>query len=105
MPKKKKAVKKKKTAKKKKVVKTEVVADKSAVKAFLIKEGKVMTENSNEAREFYNQSRFGQLLEDNKVQLSLIEALYLSEKGKLVVLDGKNNPIAFDTFLKKSFSL
>lgn len=46
---------------------------------------KVITESSDEAREFYNQSRFGNLAEGGKVELSLLEALYLMEKGRLEV--------------------
>ncbi|MBI2577120.1 tRNA-intron lyase [Candidatus Woesearchaeota archaeon] len=66
---------------------------------------RALTENSNEARELYNQSRFGTLLENQKVQLSLLEALYLLEKGKLEVLDLKNKVITFDSFLNKAKKL
>ena len=62
---------------------------------------RVLTENSNEARDLYNQSRYGSLLENGKVQLSLIEALYLLEKGKIEVYDKRNKTIDFDAFLKK----
>ena len=75
---------------------------KKVIKAFLLKEGRVISESSNEARELYNQSRFGKLLDDGKVQLSLIEALYLMEKGKIFILDGKNKKIDFEKFLKKA---
>lgn len=74
---------------------------KKEIKAIFMKE-RVLTENSNEARELYNQSRYGMLLEDGKVQLSLLEALYLLEKKKLKVVDGKNKKIDFDKLLKKS---
>ncbi len=77
MPKKtktKKAVKKKAQAKKRK----------KKVKATLTME-RVLTESSDAAHEFYNQSRFGSILEDGKVQLSLLEALYLMDKGKIQV--------------------
>jgi tRNA-intron endonuclease len=63
---------------------------------------RVTTENSNEARDFYNQSRFGALLEDGRVQLGLAEALYLVEKKKLVVLDGKNKQISAEALLKRA---
>ena len=74
---------------------------KKVIKAFILKEGRIISESSNEARELYNQSRFGKLLDDGKVQLSLIEAMYLLEKGKLAVLDGKSKPLDFEHFLKK----
>ncbi|HLD05316.1 MAG TPA: tRNA-intron lyase [Candidatus Nanoarchaeia archaeon] len=61
----------------------------------------VVTEASDEARELYNQSRFGQALEDGKIQLSLLEALYLIEKGKLEIYDGKK-ALDKDVFLKKA---
>ena len=41
----------------------------------------VITENSDASRELYNQSRYGTLLDSGKVQLSLLEALYLLEKA------------------------
>ena len=63
---------------------------------------RVLTENSNEARELYNQSRYGSLLEDGKVQLSLIEAYYLLEKGKIEVCDRRNKNISHENFLKKA---
>ena len=63
---------------------------------------RVLTENSDAAREFYNQSRFGTILEDGKVQLSLLEALYLLEKGKTTVHDSKKKKIKKEDFLKKA---
>ena len=72
-----------------------------AVKGIFTKE-RVTTENSNEARDFYNQSRFGTLLEDGRVQLGLAEALYLVEKKKLAVLDGKNKEISAEALLKRA---
>lgn len=73
----------------------------TVVKAIFARE-RIITEATNEARELYNQSRYGSLLEEGKVQLSLLEALYLIEKGKLKALDGKNKPINFEKFLKKA---
>jgi len=63
---------------------------------------KVITENSNEARELYNQSRYGVLLDNGQLQLSLIEGFYLMEKGKLEVYKSKNKQIEFDVFAKKA---
>ncbi len=74
---------------------------KELVKAVFSKE-RILTESSDNARELYNQSRYGTLLEDGKVQLSLIEALYLLEKKKIKVVDNKNKKISFDNFLKKA---
>jgi len=63
---------------------------------------KVITENSDEARELYNQSRYGTLLENGKVQLSLIESLYLLEKSKLLIYKSKNKRLSFDDLSKKA---
>ena len=74
---------------------------KEPVKAYFSKE-RVLTESSDNARELYNQSRYGSLLDDGRVQLSLIEAIYLLEKKKLIVYDSKNKEINFDKLMKKS---
>jgi tRNA-intron endonuclease len=71
------------------------------VKALFANE-RVLTENSNEARELYLQSRYGVVLEDGQVQLSLHEALYLSEKGKLELYDQKKKKLEFSDFMKKA---
>lgn len=57
---------------------------KEQVKAYLLKE-RVVTENTDAARELYNQSRYGKLLADGRVQLALTEAMYLLERGKITV--------------------
>ncbi len=77
---------------------------KEAVTAVFLKD-RVLTENSDSARELYNQSRFGKLLENGKVQLSLLESLYLMDKKKLEMVDGRNKPIDFDAFLKRAQKL
>ena len=74
---------------------------KELVNAHFSKE-RVLTENSDASRELYNQSRYGELLDDGRVQLSLIEALYLIDKKRLVVYDAKNKVIDADGFLKKA---
>ena len=73
---------------------------KQVIQAEFAKE-RVLTENSNEARELFNTSRFGNILDSGRVQLSLLEALYLIEKKRIEVLDGRNKPILFEKFLKK----
>ena len=85
----------------KKDIKEEVKEHKEPVKAYFSRE-RVLTESSDPARELYNQSRFGELLEDGRVQLSLIEALYLIEKKRLVAYDSKNKIIDSDSFIKKA---
>jgi tRNA-intron endonuclease len=92
-------------AKKKKQKEQEKTQErKKPVKAVFAEE-RVITENSDEARELYNQSRYGTILDNGKVQLSLLEALYLLEKERLIILDGKNKKISFEKFLKKAKKL
>lgn len=62
----------------------------------------MLTESSDNAREFYNQSRYGELLDDGRVQLSLIESVYLLEKKRLIAYDQRNKPVGFEKFLKKA---
>ncbi|MBI2128680.1 tRNA-intron lyase [Candidatus Woesearchaeota archaeon] len=72
-----------------------------AVTAIFSRE-RIITEDSDASRELYNQSRYGVVLANNKVQLSLLEGLYLMEKGRLKVTDDRNKEVSFDNFLKKA---
>lgn len=63
---------------------------------------RVITESSDDAREFYNQSRFGSLAESGKVELSLLEGLYLMEKGRLIIKSDTGREITFENFLKRA---
>ena len=74
---------------------------KDPVKAVFSKE-RILTESSDASRELYNQSRYGSLHDDGRVQLSLIETIYLIDKKKLKVYDSKNKEIGFEILLKKS---
>ena len=74
---------------------------KKVVKAALGGE-RVITESSDEAREFYNQSRFGTLTESGKVELSLLEGLYLMEKGRLEIKGSLGRKLTFESYLKKA---
>jgi len=76
-------------------------ARKPKIKALFAHE-RVVTENTNEARELYLQSRFGIVLEDGQVQLSLHEAMYLMEKGKLEIYNQRKKILPFTDFLKKA---
>lgn len=67
--------------------------------------GRVITECSGEAKELYDQSRYGTLLPDNRVQLSLLEAMYLVEKGKLQLIDGRSKEISEKSVMKKASRL
>ena len=63
---------------------------------------RVITESSDDAREFYNQSRFGNLTESGKVELSLLEALYLMEKGRVEIRTESGKSVPFELYVKKA---
>jgi tRNA-intron endonuclease len=66
------------------------------IKAVFSKQ-RVIAEDKGAAKELYNQSRFGEP-KDNKLQYSLVEGLYLLEKGKMNIKYNKN--LKFDDFIK-----
>jgi tRNA-intron endonuclease, archaea type len=76
---------------------------KITVDAFLLDEF-VNTECSNEARLLFDKSRYGTLLQDGRVQLTLIEAYYLMDKGKIRLFNAKNI-LTKEQFLKKCLKL
>ncbi len=98
--------KKKKTSKKED--KKEEIAQKThkreVVKAFFIKE-RVITELSDAARELYNHSRYGSIIEGGNVRLSLLESFFLLEKGKITIFDGRNKKISNELFIRKAKKL
>ena len=67
-------------------------------------DNRIVTEDSDQARDLYDKSRYGKLA-DSKVQLSFIEAMYLLEKGKLVIVDKRNKKIKQDALIKKAKKL
>jgi tRNA-intron endonuclease len=81
-------------------------ASKTVVKQPIIKttfaRERVLTENSDAARELVNQSAFGTVLDDGKVQLSLSEALFLLEKKKIVILDGRKKEMDFESYIRRA---
>lgn len=58
----------------------------------------IVADNKSEAKELYDKSRFGEL-KDDKIQYSLVEALYLIEKGKLTIKEDKKT-IKHKEFIK-----
>ncbi len=60
---------------------------------------RLIAEDKHEAHNLYEQSRYGEV-KDNKIQYSLVEGLYLLEKERINILDGKKK-ISFDDFVKK----
>lgn len=74
---------------------------KKKVKAIL-NEGRILTENSDDAKNLNDKNRFGTILDNGRLLLSVLETAYLIEKGNLELLDGRNKEIIFDKFVKKS---
>ena len=77
---------------------------KERIKAVFANE-RVIADISDESRELYNQSRYGTVLDSGKLQLSLLEALYLIEKNKIEIAESKNKNLDFEKFLKKATKL
>ena len=61
----------------------------------------VIAESNNLTRELYDKTRYGELNENKKFQYSLIEGLYLLERGKFKIKDGKKE-LSFDDYLKRA---
>jgi tRNA-intron endonuclease len=65
----------------------------------------VVTEQSDQARELYDKSRFGSISADKKLKLGLIEAYYLYEKKKIELTTKTGKKIDPKTFIKKAQKL
>ncbi|MBS3119822.1 tRNA-intron lyase [Candidatus Woesearchaeota archaeon] len=61
---------------------------------------RILTENSEAAHVLFDKSCFGEKLKNGRVQLSLVEALYLFDRGSIDIVDGRGKPVDFDKFLK-----
>ena len=90
----------------KKQVKTDKKQQKTKepIKTILFREI-VVTENSDESRDLYNQSRYGIILENGKIQLSFIESAYLLEKNIIELFSESNRKIDLEKFVKKASKL
>ncbi|MBW3018981.1 tRNA-intron lyase [Candidatus Woesearchaeota archaeon] len=71
----------------------------------LFSQGKIVCENTALAKSLYDKSRFGSLLADGRVELSLIEAVYLQDKGKLDVINSRGQSIDIGKKGTKRFSI
>lgn len=85
---------KKKTAKKKAEVPKDIIVAE-------LSEGNVVAGANDISRELYDKGRYGEPLAKKKFQYSLLEALYLLERGKIEVKSGRK-VLDFDAFLKKA---
>ena len=71
------------------------------IKALYSKDA-IITENSQVARELYEKSSYGKSMTDGRVRLSFLEAVYLVEKRRIIVLNGRNKPLSFEQLSKKA---
>jgi len=62
----------------------------------------VLVEEGNLSRELYDKSRFGESNGRKQFQYSLVEGLFLMEKGKINVYDFRNKKLNFDEYFKKA---
>lgn len=65
----------------------------------------VIAQDSNETRDLYNKTRYGEPQDSKKFHYSLLEALYLMERGKLKLIDLKDKEIDRDAFTKKALKI
>jgi len=61
----------------------------------------VQTEDSDLARELYNQGRYG-TINEKKVQLSFLEAYFLFQKGRIKVKDKTGKKLSEDSFMRRA---
>ncbi|PIN75915.1 tRNA-intron lyase [Candidatus Woesearchaeota archaeon CG10_big_fil_rev_8_21_14_0_10_37_12] len=62
----------------------------------------ILTENSQQAKELNTKQSYGTILKNGCVQLSTLEATYLAEAEKIIILDGKNKTIPTEILFKKA---
>lgn len=67
----------------------------------VVEDEHVLTEDSDAARELYSQSRFG-IVRKGCVQLSLLEALYLLEKDRLIIKTKNGRKLTDERFISKA---
>ena len=66
-------------------------------------DGKVVAAACDASRDFYEKNRYGEPLQKN-YQYSLVEALYLLERGKMQIIHGKKE-LTFDQLRKMAIKL
>ncbi len=77
-----------------------VIEPQEKIEAEFTKEG-VIAPDSDLTRELYEKSRLGEPVSTKRFQYSLVEALYLLEKGRMIIKSGRKE-VDPDTFVKKA---
>lgn len=62
----------------------------------------VITDATDEARDLYGKSRYGESIKGGRVSLSLLEAFYLLEEERLAVTDARGKAYDTERFLKRA---
>lgn len=74
---------------------------KEAIKTLFARE-RILTAPSVEVKELFEQGRYGSLQHGNRLQLSLLEGLYLLEKERIEVYDGRKKLLEYEDFLARA---
>lgn len=69
----------------------------------LLSGGQILVSKESEANSLYQKGHFGEMQSGGKLSLSLVEAMFLVEKGRLEVKKGKKK-VDFDALLKEAES-
>lgn len=64
--------------------------------------GRILIENNDGSRALFNEGSYGALTENKKLQLSLLEGLYLLEKKRIEIFDGRKKKMDYDSFLRRA---
>lgn len=67
----------------------------------ILAEGNVLVSNQEEANAIYSKGYFGEIISGGKLNLALVEALFLVDRQKLKVLEGKKE-LTFEELLKRA---
>ena len=62
----------------------------------------VIADSTDLTRDLYNKNRYGEPLEDKRFQYSLIEGLYLVERGKFIITNSMGKELDFNSYFKKA---
>jgi tRNA-intron endonuclease, archaea type len=65
----------------------------------ILSAGRILLQDSDESRELLIKSAFGKKLETGQIQLSNLEAVYLVQRGKISIKDGRKK-LDYDRLLK-----
>ena len=74
---------------------------KEPLKTLFAKE-RILMPPCEESRELSQSGQYGNVLGDGKVQLSLLEGLYLFEKKKISIFDGRNKELTYEDYINKA---